>query len=65
MDCNDQLLFGGIINQPVMTQSWDFVIQHANKCKRFLDLFRTLVTKNKSKAPVKKLRNDLQYTTTV
>ena len=54
VDCDKQLLFGGIINQPVMSLSWEFVIEHANKCKRFIDLFCKLVTKKKSKACVEK-----------
>ena len=55
MDCGEHLLFDGIINQHVMTPSREFVIEHANKCKAFIDLFRKLATEKKFKARVEKL----------
>ena len=58
MDCDERLLFGGSINQPVMSPGWEFVIEHAEKCKKFIDLFRKLVTEKKFKARVEKLLDD-------
>ena len=50
MDYDECSLFGGIINRPAMTPSWEFVIEHADKCKKTIDLFRKLVTEKKFKA---------------
>ena len=66
MDCDEQLLLGGIIDQPVMTKSREFVIEHdANKYRRFLDLFCKLVTEKKFKARVENYAMNLQYTAPV
>lgn len=42
MDCDEKELFKGIVNRPVMHSAREFVIEHADKCKRFVDKFREL-----------------------
>ena len=58
MDCDERLLFGGIINRPVMSPGREFVIEHADKCKKIIDLFQKLVSEKKFKERVEKLRDE-------
>ena len=41
-----------------MTPSQEFVIEHTDKCKKFIHLFRKLVTEKKFKAHVEKLHDN-------
>jgi hypothetical protein len=39
MDCNENQLFSGIINRPVLNPSWEFAIGHADTWEKFVDTF--------------------------
>ena len=52
------LLIGGITNQPIMAPSQETAIQDADKCVKFLDLFRILATEEKFRKRVEKLYDD-------
>ena len=46
MDCDEHMLFGGIINRSVINLSREFVLEHADECKAFLKVFRSYTEAN-------------------
>ena len=39
MDCDEDELFKGVLNRPVLNPAREFVIEHADKCEKFLERF--------------------------
>ena len=60
MDCDERMLFGGIINRPVMNPSREFVLKHTDKCEAFLKEFRSHVESKKFGERLKNLPNILK-----
>ena len=47
VDYDEDGLFGGIINRPVMSPAREFVIEHADKAETFLEKFKELAAEKK------------------
>ena len=58
IDCDETILFNGIINLPVLNPAREFTIKHADKIEQFLERFRELVEEETFKPYVKKLIHD-------
>ena len=55
MDCDERMLFVGIINQHVMNPSTEFVLEHVDKCEASLKEFRSYEEAKKFGKRIKKL----------
>ena len=60
MDCNKQMLPGGIIDWPVRNPSKAFLLKHADKYKIFLREFRSYAGAKKFGEGIKKLAKDFE-----
>ena len=57
MDCDEEELFHGLINRPVMNPSREFVIEHADKAVKFLKKFKEYADKKKFESRAEALLN--------
>jgi hypothetical protein len=57
---DEQELFQGLINRPVRVPSREFILAQADKCKKFIDVFRKLSEDipNRVKEIVLRFRNE-------
>ena len=58
MDVDERELFKGQVNRPTLNPCREFIIQHADKQKKFLEYFRKHAEKQKFKSRAKKLAED-------
>ena len=58
MDINEQKLFRGVMNRPVLNPSREFVVEQADKAEKFIKKFKEFVEEKKFDTRTKKLAED-------
>ena len=60
MDCDEDVLFKGVLNRPVLNPAREFVIEHADKCEKFLERFRKLAKEKNFEQRIIQLSQDFE-----